>query len=141
MIRIRKPEFLSTMLEQLNISSGVSVIGSRTFGGLSEANEVGCSLWPTDRHHERRQESSGWRALDFGCIDAPCLSRPTEGNTIKVQRCKVGADAGVRMLPETALHQQCIAYTRGGAPATAPLSSSTLGDTWPPRLPEPRSGT
>ena len=41
------------------------------------------------------------------------------------------------MLPESALHYQSIAFTRGGAPATAPLSSSTLGDTWPPRLLEP----
>ena len=37
------------------------------------------------------------------------------------------------MLPESALHYQSIAFNRGGAPATAPMCSSTLGDTQPPR--------
>ena len=44
------------------------------------------------------------------------------------------------MLPESALHYQSIAFNRGGAPATAPMSSSTLGDTQPPRPLKPRSG-
>jgi hypothetical protein len=32
------------------------------------------------------------------------------------------------MLPESALHYQSIAFNRGGAPASALLSSSTMGD-------------
>ena len=36
-VRIRKPELLSTKLEQLKTSSGVSVTGSHIFGSLIKA--------------------------------------------------------------------------------------------------------
>merc|ERR1719281_2322046 len=80
-VRIRKPELLSTKLEQLKTSSGVSITGSHTFGSLikaySHAQDID-GVWRCWK--EMRSRHIRPTSITIGCmIEAVVNSGDTEG--------------------------------------------------------------
>ena len=80
-VRIRKPEFLSTKLEQLKTSSGVSVTGSHIFGSLikaySHAQDID-GVWRCWK--EMRSRHIRPTSITIGCmIEAVVNSGDAEG--------------------------------------------------------------
>merc|ERR1719454_2233664 len=80
-VRIRKPELLSTKLEQLKTSSGVSITGSHTFGSLikaySHAQDTD-GVWRCWKEMRRRHVRP--TSITIGCmVEAVVNSGDTEG--------------------------------------------------------------